>query len=265
MRISDRNLLNHRALRPTGCPAYSSPTVETEPISRGTGSSNPSPSSGESVSLPERVSRIGNPGFPRGCARLAWRPGRQRRAGGYKMAPTGGNISVAPYSSTAVPLTCRREGHAGPNKVGAFAGLDRAVDRCARTQNDQMVVMSVGFVDHSQAKAFAKRFGGQSRDRRPAAQQPTDAAGVNFTVGRGTPLVRDEHRRKRHMGKHRCPVFDREALVLQPKRFVARRAWPCPSAACDRPTPPLVTVRRLLMASVTGKDKHAIGGHNDAG
>ena len=37
------------------------------------------------------------------CA-VAWRPGRQRRAGCFKIAPTGRNISVAPYSSTAAQL-----------------------------------------------------------------------------------------------------------------------------------------------------------------
>src|SRR6266403_43272 len=43
----------------------------------GTESSNPSPSSGESVSLPELLSRVENPGFPRGCARwLGDRVGR---------------------------------------------------------------------------------------------------------------------------------------------------------------------------------------------
>src|SRR5207302_8806712 len=46
---------------------------------RGTEGSNPPPSSGESVSLPELLSRVENPDFPRGCAPLAWRPGRQRR------------------------------------------------------------------------------------------------------------------------------------------------------------------------------------------
>ena len=71
--------------------------------SRGTDGSNPVPSRGESVSLPELLSRVENPGFPRGCAPLAWRPGPPRRAGCFKIAPTGGNISVAPYSSTAVP------------------------------------------------------------------------------------------------------------------------------------------------------------------
>ena len=72
-------------------------------LSRGTDGSNPASSSGESVSLPELLLRVENPGFSGGGARLAWRPGRQRRAGCYKMAPTGGNISVAPYSSTQEP------------------------------------------------------------------------------------------------------------------------------------------------------------------
>jgi len=79
-------------------------TIPTVSTSSGTDGSNPAPSSGESVSLPELLSSVENPGFPRGYARLAWRPGRQRRAGCFKIAPTGGNISVAPYSSTAAPL-----------------------------------------------------------------------------------------------------------------------------------------------------------------
>ena len=37
----------------------------------GTDGSNPSPSSGQSVSLPQPLSSVENPGFPRGCARLA--------------------------------------------------------------------------------------------------------------------------------------------------------------------------------------------------
>jgi hypothetical protein len=48
---------------------------------RGTEGSNPSPSSGQSVSLPQPLSSVENPGFPRGCARLAWGLGSQRRAG----------------------------------------------------------------------------------------------------------------------------------------------------------------------------------------
>jgi hypothetical protein len=72
--------------------------------SRGTEGSNPASSSRQSVSRPHPLSKVENPGFPRGCPRLAWRPGRQRRAGCFDIAPTGGNISAGPYSSTAVPL-----------------------------------------------------------------------------------------------------------------------------------------------------------------
>ena len=96
-------------------------TVVADP--GGTESSNPSSSSGESVSLPELLSRVENPGFPRGCARwLGDRVGRDAQ-GCYKIAPTDGNISVAPYSSTAVPLMWWwRECHAGANEVGASPG-----------------------------------------------------------------------------------------------------------------------------------------------
>ena len=44
------------------------------------------------------------PGFPRGFGQLAWRPGQQRLPGCFDIASTGGNISVGPYSSTAVRL-----------------------------------------------------------------------------------------------------------------------------------------------------------------
>ena len=44
------------------------------------------------------------PGFPRGFGQLAWRPGQQGLAGCFDIASTGGNISVGPYSSTAVRL-----------------------------------------------------------------------------------------------------------------------------------------------------------------
>src|SRR5580693_4182127 len=43
-------------------------------------------------------------GFPRGFGQLPWRPGQQRLAGCFDIASTGGNISVGPYSSTAVRL-----------------------------------------------------------------------------------------------------------------------------------------------------------------
>jgi hypothetical protein len=85
--------------------SFETALIDLRPLlPEGTEGSNPLPSSGESVSLPELLSRVENPGFPRGCARLAWRPGRQRHAGCYKIGPTGDNISVAPYSSTAAAL-----------------------------------------------------------------------------------------------------------------------------------------------------------------
>jgi len=38
-------------------------------------------------------------------------------------------------------------------------------------QNEATIVVSVGFAVDAQAKAFAKRFGGQSDDGRPAVSQ----------------------------------------------------------------------------------------------
>jgi hypothetical protein len=59
----------------------------------------------ESLSLARiRLRTSRTPAFRAGCARLVWRPGRQRRARCFDIAPTGGNISAGPYSSTAVPL-----------------------------------------------------------------------------------------------------------------------------------------------------------------
>jgi hypothetical protein len=63
------------------------------------------------------------PGFPRGCARLAWRPGRQRRAGCFDIAPIGRNISVGPYSSTAVPLMGSARMPRCTQRSWAFTGL----------------------------------------------------------------------------------------------------------------------------------------------
>ena len=44
----------------------------------------------------------------RGCAGRGERRGRQRRAGRGNIGPTGGNISVGPYSSTAPPVMWRQ-------------------------------------------------------------------------------------------------------------------------------------------------------------
>jgi hypothetical protein len=101
---------------------------------RGTKSSNPSPSSRQSVSRPHPLSSVENPGFPRGCARPAWRPGRQRRAGCFDIAPTGGNISVGPYSSTAVPLMGSARMPRCTQRSRAFSGLSCAVDLSIRME-----------------------------------------------------------------------------------------------------------------------------------
>src|SRR5262245_27179897 len=58
-----------------------------------------------------------------GCAGRGERRGRQRRAGGGNIRPTGGNISVGPYSSTAPQLRdpgvwCRERGAGGNGSTG---------------------------------------------------------------------------------------------------------------------------------------------------
>jgi hypothetical protein len=47
-----------------------------------------------------QLRKVENPGFPRGCARLAWRPGRQRRARYFVCDPRG--IRADLISGTAV-------------------------------------------------------------------------------------------------------------------------------------------------------------------
>jgi hypothetical protein len=86
------------------------------------------PSSRESVSRPKPLSKVQNPGFPRGCARLARRLGRQRRARCSDIAPTGGNISVGPYSSTAVALTGSVGMPRWSQRSESLSGFDRALD-----------------------------------------------------------------------------------------------------------------------------------------
>ena len=70
----------------------------------GTDGSNPSPSSRQSVSLPQPLLKVENPAFRAGLG--SWLGDRVSRelAGGFDIASTGGNISVGPYSSTAVRL-----------------------------------------------------------------------------------------------------------------------------------------------------------------
>ena len=59
-----------------------------------TGSSNPSPSSRQSVSRGISPSRIEKPAVAAGCAGPARQHGQQRRAGLVNITPTAGNISV---------------------------------------------------------------------------------------------------------------------------------------------------------------------------
>src|SRR5215813_12313652 len=55
----------------------------------------------------------------RGCAPLGWRRGRRRRPGWSNIAPRNGNISVGPYSSTAVlPARFGDRGGAGSQVNG---------------------------------------------------------------------------------------------------------------------------------------------------
>ena len=70
---------------------------------RGTGSSNPSPSSRQSLSRRISPSCIARPAVAAAWAGPARRHGRQRRAGLVNITPIAGNVSVGPYSSTAVP------------------------------------------------------------------------------------------------------------------------------------------------------------------
>jgi len=135
-------------------------------LARGTEGSNPSPSSRQSVSRPHPLSKVENPGFPRGCARPAWRPGRQRRAGCFDIAPTGGNISVRPYSSTAAPLMGLRECRAAPNEVGPSPGLGCAVDLLIQTELRQSRARSA---DHARQAADGSARGASPPSNRAAA------------------------------------------------------------------------------------------------
>jgi len=100
-------------------------------LPRRVGSSSRGDREFESISLQRRVrlspawlSKIENPGFLRGCAGLASRPGRQRRAGCFDIAPIGGNISVGPDSSTGLPLMWSANMPRRSRRSRAFAGLN---------------------------------------------------------------------------------------------------------------------------------------------
>ena len=86
---------------PLRCPT--SGDVRSQAHLRGTRSSNPVPSSRESVSREISPSCIERPAVAAAWAGPARRHGRQRRAGLVNITPIAGNVSVGPYSSTAVP------------------------------------------------------------------------------------------------------------------------------------------------------------------
>lgn len=85
-------------------PAHSSPSVETEPISRGTGNSNPSPSSGESANPRYReFTRDGWPDRPRAtapcCAGLPTAGSRRHHT-----QETGANCASAAIDVAILPV-----------------------------------------------------------------------------------------------------------------------------------------------------------------
>ena len=89
---------------------------------RGTGSSNPSPSSRQSLSRRISPSCIARPAVAAAWAGPARRHGRQRRAGLVNITPIAGDISVERYSGTAVPArrfaTCKRGRVSGVTRRG---------------------------------------------------------------------------------------------------------------------------------------------------
>ena len=60
----------------------------------------------------------------RGCPGRDERRGRQRHAGRGNIGPTGGNISVGPYSGTAPPVMRSATMPRGSQRSRAFFGLN---------------------------------------------------------------------------------------------------------------------------------------------
>ena len=103
-------------------------------VSRGTEGSNPSPSSGESVSRGTLSSGVKNPGFPRGFRGCVLGAVGREPQGPANIAPTRSSISVGLYSSTAFPAMRSRQvvglkSQGGfPNEIGLALGLGMLVD-----------------------------------------------------------------------------------------------------------------------------------------
>src|ERR1700730_6554450 len=96
-------------------------------VVRGTGSSNPSPSSRQSVSLPQSFSEVENPAFRAslGCW-LGDRVGRDARV--FRYRTNWRQYLCRPNSSTAVRLMWWRDCHAGPNEVGPSLTYGRSLN-----------------------------------------------------------------------------------------------------------------------------------------
>ena len=97
---------------------------------RGTGSSNPYPSSRQSVSLPQSFSKVENPAFRAGLGSwLANRSAETRWVFRYRVN-RGQYLCRAIFQYRSADDGGRREYHAGPNEVGPSPGptCGRSVD-----------------------------------------------------------------------------------------------------------------------------------------
>ena len=122
-------------------------------IARGTGSSNPSPSSRQSVSRGISLSRSEKPAVAAACAGPARRHGRQRRVGRVNTTPTADNVSARRYSSTAVQarrfctwLHCCA-------KRGRISDVTKLSVRCGRQSQARSVARARSAADVSAPEA----------------------------------------------------------------------------------------------------------------
>ena len=83
----------------------------------------------ESQSLARmRFRRVENPGFPQRVCAAGLVTGSAETRKGFDIAPTGGNISVGPYSSTSGSLMGSARRPRWSQQSQALCGLNRAVD-----------------------------------------------------------------------------------------------------------------------------------------
>ena len=135
----------------------------------GTDGSNPVPSSGESVSLPELLSGVENPGFPRGCARwLGDRVGRDAQGFPFR-ANRRQYLCRAIFQYRSAADGVGENATPIPIKSGRSPKLDRAVDRCARTGLNQSPARSADRA--RQAAGVSARGASLASDRAAAAHR----------------------------------------------------------------------------------------------